>query len=138
MCFFSYDNCISLQLDEAVHQYREQMQHVDTQIEELHGCDGDKDALDLADLQRQREVLQSRSKLRLQHPLPLDLHMVVVQAYREQAEAAEVQLQELEQQFQQAVAEIMELQPSPQLQAVIEEQQHLCNVHVGADLCTRL
>ena len=55
-----------------------------------------------------------------------------LQAYEEQAAGATAQLQELEQQFQQAVAEIMELQSSPQLQAVIEEQQHLCDMHVGA------
>ena len=38
------------------------MNHLARQIEELQGCEGDKDALDVADLQKQQEVLKFPSK----------------------------------------------------------------------------
>jgi prefoldin subunit 5 len=48
-----------LQLDGKIQQYQQQMKHLSRQIEELQGCEGDKEALDVADLRQQHEVMPS-------------------------------------------------------------------------------
>lgn len=143
-----------MQLEDMQKDAQQQQQYIRCQLEQLEGCEGGADSLDVSDLQRQLKVitLASVGVLAAHAPhaylsfkvcnfcVPLWLYTCTnccyahgMQLYEDTEQDAAKQLQALDKEFEVAVAEILDVaSTSTQLEAAVQQQQNMVGAQVLA------